>query len=174
MDFVAIDFEASCLPRHGRSFPIEVAISGAEGTRSWLIAPHATWQGWDWTDEAARLHGITRDDLERHGQAPSLVLAELTQAIAGRRVFADSSLDSEWLALLAKGADNKAHDRIEHAGALLDELGAAAVEIETARHFADRYCQARHRAGADARWLWYLLARLQDIASARTTRLKAA
>ena len=55
---MAIDFEASCLPRHGRSFPIEVGIAGGGIARSWIIRPHAAWAGWDWTAEAEALHGL--------------------------------------------------------------------------------------------------------------------
>ena len=38
---IAIDFEASCLPRHGRSYPIEVGVAGDGIERSWIIAPSA-------------------------------------------------------------------------------------------------------------------------------------
>jgi len=174
MGLVAIDFEASCLPRHGRSFPIEVAICGPEGVRSWLITPHADWREWDWTDEAARLHRITRADLASEGQAPAIVFAELMRAIAGRRVLADSHLDADWFALLAQAAGSPVRARVEHAGLLLDEIGASAAHIDTARRFADRHCHAQHRAGPDARWLWCLLARLELIVPIRTPLRKAA
>ena len=53
LPILAVDFEASCLPRHGRSYPIEVGIANENGTaRSWLIRPAVLWEGWTWTEEA--------------------------------------------------------------------------------------------------------------------------
>ncbi len=86
---MAIDFEASCLPRHGRSFPIEVGIAGGGIARSWIIRPHAAWTGWDWTAEAEALHGLSRARIEAEGEPADLVLAQLAAAVAGCRVVAD-------------------------------------------------------------------------------------
>lgn len=86
MDHVAIDFEANCLPRHGRSFPIEVWVTDGRGVRSWLIRPVAERRAWDCTNEALALHGISPE----------------------RRVVADSSLDSYWWRMLAGGAGARA------------------------------------------------------------------
>ncbi|MEI9852878.1 MAG: hypothetical protein WDN24_20705 [Sphingomonas sp.] len=93
-DIVAIDFEASCLPRHGYSFPIEVGIAvNGDHVRSWLIAPDPGWEGWDWTREAEALHGISRDHLIAHGRPAGIVLAELTAEVGANRLVSDSSLD---------------------------------------------------------------------------------
>jgi hypothetical protein len=107
------------------------------------------------------LHGITREVLARDGQAPATVLAEFTEAIGGRRVFADSTLDADWLSVLARATGSAVRDRVEHAVLLLDEIGASAQDVEAARYFVDRQCPDRHRAGPDALWLWSLLDRLQ-------------
>lgn len=161
MDWVTIDFEASCLPRHGRSFPIEVGISGSEGTRAWLIRPAGAWRSWDWTEEALSLHGIRPEQLERSGTAPKRVFGELCRAIGGRRLIADSSVDSYWWETLANAAGDIAPSPIEPVSSILDELGASSADIFAARAHADRVSRARHRAGDDARWLWTLLARLR-------------
>lgn len=174
MGFVTIDFEASCLPKHGRSFPIEVAISGPEGTRSWLIKPDPFWRDWDWTEEAARLHGIGRETLERDGRAPAVVAKELTEAIAGRRVIADSNIDAVWWATLAAAARHSGPCRIEHVGPFLDELGVTAEEIAAAMKFADGLSQSRHRAGPDAQWLRCLLSRAEWIVATRAAFSEAA
>lgn len=174
MSFVAIDFEASCLPRHGRSFPIEVAISGPEGTRSWLIKPHSSWHGWDWTDEAFELHGITRKVLEDHGVEPAIVVEELTRAVAGRRVFADSSIDATWWATLCEAASILPLIRVQHASLLLGEMQASGSEIAAAKRFADQHCSARHRAAPDAEWLWCLLSELERCVAGRTSFRDAA
>jgi hypothetical protein len=165
MNYVTIDFEASCLPRHGRSFPIEVGIADADGTRSWLIKPHASWRDWDWTEEAFRLHGIERQQLDEDGIEPDIVMAELLQAIAGRRVIADSMIDATWWATLADAACRSAFfppapSPIVHVGSILDELGATSQDILLAQQQADLLCRARHRAAADARWLWILMSGL--------------
>ena len=68
MTLIALDFEASCLPRHGRSYPIEIGIADEHGLiRSWLIRPPDAWAGWGWTQEAERLHGISKEQLARDG-----------------------------------------------------------------------------------------------------------
>jgi hypothetical protein len=162
MNWVTIDFEASCLPRHGRSFPIEVAVSGPLGTTSWLIRPHAAWHDWDWTEEAFGLHGLRRADLDQHGLDAHRVLADLSQAIGTARVFADSPLDSHWLGILAQAALPAAAPgfRIDHVGAFFDEIGATHEQIMAAQQRAETLCPARHRAGADARWLRVLIENL--------------
>jgi hypothetical protein len=155
MDYVTIDFEASCLP-------LEVGISGDEGVQSWLIRPGAGWQGWDWTAEALKLHGIHRDRLVIEGQPPHQVFAELSVAIAGRRVIADSRIDNYWWNMLAGAAGEESISPIVDVGAILDELGVTTEAILVAQSHADRLCPARHRAADDARWLWTLLKHLDD------------
>ncbi|MDF0491092.1 hypothetical protein PX699_22750 [Sphingobium sp. H39-3-25] len=174
MDFVAIDFEASCLPRHGRSFPIEVAISGPEGTRSWLIRPHASWRDWDWTEEATRRHCISADELDRKGVSPRQVVQEITKAVCGRRLFADSTIDAIWWATLHADAGIDPLAPIEHASLLVDALGAGSGEIAAAKKVADCRCPGRHRAGPDAAWLWQLLSELERIVLARSELRRAA
>ena len=77
MTVITIDFEASCLPRHGLSYPIEVGIARKGQARSWLIRPHDDWAGWHWSAEAEALHGLSRDRVEREGLPVETVLAEL-------------------------------------------------------------------------------------------------
>jgi len=90
-----IDFEASCLPDAGMSFPIEVALAEVDGpSRVWLIKPHPRWRYWDWTEEAERLHGLSLDTIERDGMPVEDVLEELARAAEGCSVFADSELDA--------------------------------------------------------------------------------
>jgi hypothetical protein len=162
MDYVAIDFEASCLPRHGRSFPIEVAITDQAATRSWLIKPDPLWRDWDWTDEALDLHGIRRDQLDQEGFEPEVVVAELGRSIRGRRVIADSSIDTYWWDTLVDATAVRLPSPIEHVRCVLDELGATSEQIFSAQGQADRLCPARHRAAADARWLWTLLSKVRE------------
>lgn len=167
IDVVTIDFEASCLPRQGRSFPIEVGICGALGTSSWLIRPLPEWRQWDWTDEAFRLHGIDRDMLEDQGIDPAIVMSQLLRAVGGSRVIADSPIDRIWWQTLLDAAapkrpesDSTAPLVIEHISDFFDELGATAGQIRFAQMRADELCPQRHRAGTDARWQFCLLSAL--------------
>lgn len=165
---MTIDFEASCLPRHGRSFPIEIGISDLRGTtRSWLVRPHASWANWTWTAEAQALHGLTLDHMRLHGQCADLVMAELVDATRGCRVVSDSELDTGWLDTLARAASQPVPWRIDHVTTLFDELNATAGEISAALAMTDRTSRRRHRAGDDAGWLAGLISHLREIATCR-------
>lgn len=168
MSLVAIDFEASCLPCHGRSFPIEVGIAMAGGlTRSWLIRPHDAWAGWDWTREAQSLHGLTRERLDRDGLPADHVMAELTAAIGTSRLVADSYLDAGWLATLADAAGIASPTKIAHIEEVIDRLGAQDTEIARAQARANARSLIRHRAGGDAQWLAAFIAALETIVAER-------
>lgn len=157
MTTVAIDFEASCLPRHGRSFPIEVGVAADGRSQSWLIRPHESWAGWDWTAEAQALHGLTPEKLHREGLPVEAVLDRLIAATDGRQVVADSIIDQYWLETLARAAGESAPFLIDHVSLLLDEYGAGQSRIASAVEYADVRHPQRHRAASDAAWLSALL-----------------
>jgi hypothetical protein len=176
MNCVTIDFEANCLPSRGRSFPIEVGICGPLGTRSWLIRPLPEWRQWAWTDEAIALHGITLQQLDEQGVDPAIVVAEVRRAVGDRRLVADSTIDQDWWQTLLDAAEPAIpvapHDAaplvIEHISDVFDELCATDEQIESAQRRANWLRADRHRAGADARWLYTLLSDLtQQIAAER-------
>jgi DNA polymerase III epsilon subunit-like protein len=170
---LAIDFEASCLPRDGRSFPIEVALADGRGfVRSWLIAPDARWADWHWSAEAERLHGLDREMVETHGRPAADVLAELAIAASGAHVIADSTLDADWLATLADAAGVRPPFRVGHIVPLMDELGTTAAEAAHAEMLAAGLGLARHRAADDAQRLAVLMRSL--VASARDRRASTA
>lgn len=163
MHIITIDFEASCLPRHGRSFPIEVGIADGGMSRSWLIRPHDDWAGWDWTPEAEALHGLSRDRIEGEGLPASVVLAELVAATQGHRVVADSLIDQYWLDTLAAAAGAPSPFTIHHVATLFDEVRADDVRVAAAVAFADGQGVARHRAAADALWLAALIDHIRGV-----------
>lgn len=154
---MTIDFEASCLPRHGRSFPIEVGIADGGMARSWLIRPHDDWAGWDWTPEAEALHGLSRERIEQEGQPASVVLAELIEATRGHRIVADSLIDQYWLDTLAVAAGMPSPFHIDHVVTLFDEEQADEARVAAAVSFADGQGATRHRAAGDALWLSALI-----------------
>ncbi len=153
MTILTLDFEASCLPRHGRSFPIEVGLAGGGLSRSWLIRPDDRWTGWDWTREAEALHGLTFERLLRDGLPAARVLSELIDHVQGRRVIADSVLDTYWLGELAAAAAVPMPFVIDHITMLFDEQRADDARIAKAIVYADSLGLKRHRAEGDAQWL---------------------
>ncbi len=167
MHIVAIDFEASCLPRHGRSFPIEVGIAGDRfSSCSWLIRPHASWAGWTWTASAEAVHGLSLDRLYRDGLPAERVAAELIEAIGGRRIVADSLLDGIWMETLT-GAAGMATPPIAHVSELFEELDASDEDIAAAQAAVSGLPFLRHRAGDDARWLATMIAEVEAAAHRR-------
>jgi DNA polymerase III epsilon subunit-like protein len=165
---ITIDFEASCLSRHGHSYPIEVGIADANGgSRAWLIQPHRSWDGWDWTEEAQNLHGISYDRLLREGEPVGDVANALRQALTGHRVIADSWIDAYWLETLAAAAGTFLPSKIGHISTVMDELGSTAQEIIAAQTELDRQGFRRHRAADDARWLSALIGILTKASATR-------
>lgn len=164
MNIRTIDFEASCLPRHGRSFPIEVGVAGAGAAESWLIRPHESWEGWDWTRQAEALHGLSLERIRDEGLPVEAVFEKLTAAVKGCRVVADSVIDQYWLQTLADTQAVVAPFAIDHVSLLLDEWGADEPRIAAAMAHADAQHTARHRAVADALWLSGLIEALSGAA----------
>jgi hypothetical protein len=151
---LTIDFEASCLPKHGLSFPIEVGIADQNGwSRAWLIEPHKDWADWSWTMEAEHLHGITREHLHRQGLPAARVLVELIGVIGQRRVIADSYLDEIWFRTLCAAARMPLPCRIEQICKLTEEFQSTPEEIGRAIDTANLRMTDRHRAAFDAVWL---------------------
>jgi hypothetical protein len=140
MDCVAIiDFEASCLPEDGESYPIEVALARVGGlAKSWLIRPSARWRFWDWSDEAEDLHGISQDLLQRQGLPVQQVLAELALAAQGCRVYADSDLDAYWMETLVQACRVPPPFPVLYLGELFVEMktNPAAIAIAEAKALA--------------------------------------
>lgn len=145
-----LDIEASGFGRHG--YPIEVGFVRDDG-RAWctLIRPLPEWTHWD--EDAARLHGITREALHRHGRPPAAVAQTLNEALSGRTVYCDGwAHDYTWLAALYEAADLAPSFRLESVQHLLDERRRAHLDPALQRlRAAD--AAPRHRASADARVL---------------------
>lgn len=161
MRIIAIDFEASCLPRHGQSFPIEVGISEDGRTaRSWLIRPTPSWREWDWTTEAERLHGLSRTHLERDGLPARDVAQALAAAVGDAYLVSDSPIDHDWLRTLCEAAGMPIFTHVHTVGELFDARGLASGPILDAVARVEGLGLRRHRAGDDARWLAAVLAEL--------------
>ncbi len=152
-----LDFEASCYPDDGRSFPIEVAVARLKDgeVRSWLIRPHPDWRDWTWDPGAERAHGISRELLEREGLPADQVIDELAAIVSGLEVVSDSESDQLWLEVLCSAAQREPPFAIGSSAHLLKLLGVAgqtqenptwqAADAEARRRFPQL-----HRARPDA------------------------
>jgi len=167
MGIITIDFEASCLPQRGPSYPIEVGIAGDGGSSAWLIQPHASWLGWQWSGEAERLHGITLGQLQREGQPVEVVAHALRAALVGHRAVADSGFDNYWMKTLAEAAGTGLPASIEHISVIFRELNTTAEEIAVAQTAIDNSKTHEHRARYDAIWLRALIGEVTKAASHR-------
>ena len=90
-----VDFEASGFGQD--SYPIEVGLILKNGmTYQSLIRPHEHWT--QWQDKASDLHGITREELMRHGKPPQIVCQELNLFCRDQVLYTDCwSHDHHWL-----------------------------------------------------------------------------
>lgn len=175
MSFIAIDFEASCLPQFGRSFPVEVGIASSFGwSRSWLIRPHQDWWDWDWTDEAQALHGITPERLDREGLDVRDVARFLREAVGTSDVIADSYLDDDWSRTLFTAAGERDHLPVRCLADLQAFHEIEMQQLTKAMAEADRQRARRHHAEEDARWLVNMLRELGLDSADRLVRARAA
>lgn len=157
-----IDFEASCLPQFGKSYPIEVALARTDGSsRAWLIYPLPEWRNWDWSEEAEALHRISREMLERKGLPAELVLSEMAEFSGDCEVYADADLDAFWLELLAHGVGRKPPFAVRYLGEWMVERGFTRPQVVTALEAAKQRNPREHFARDDARRL-ALVARILD------------
>ncbi len=161
--YALIDFEASCLPEYGQSFPIEVALARVDGgSVQWLIRPAPQWRYWDWSDEAQALHGLTRAQIEREGTPAAQVMAELNAAAAGYHIFADADLDAFWLETLAEACGIQPTFPVRYLGELMVEQGFTRPQVVSALAKARERMPREHAARADAQRLALTLKLLLD------------
>jgi len=165
-----IDFEASCLPGHGRrSYPIEVAVGLPETGELtiWLIKPEREWlEGWDWYYEAEQMHGLTRPHLLAHGLPRAHVARELLAAVDGHEVLSDCPrYEHHWLSVLI-GRDPGL--RVGALGALLDDVAGGGRMGHTLRERAAAHARKvaprTHRAGDDVRHILTMVRELRRLA----------
>lgn len=149
-----IDFEASCLPEFGQSFPIEAAIARIDGrSAAWLIRPAEAWKYWDWSDDAEQLHGISRSMLEQEGLPPAQVIAEMLEFVRDCDVYADADLDEYWLEVLCQAAGAKLPFPVRYLGEFMKKRGYTRGQVVSALDKAKRLLPQEHLAREDAKRL---------------------
>jgi DNA polymerase-3 subunit epsilon len=142
-----LDFEASSLSP--ASWPVELGYAwierGRVRSRATLIAPRADWSMDDWSDVAARVHGIPLAAI-RAG-APADAVAAETDRFAGFEVVSENpAWEQRWLDRLR--GERTPHIAVRPLRAALrerlDDAGASAAAAALFRSGAP------HRAGPDA------------------------
>jgi hypothetical protein len=126
---VFLDFEASSLGKH--SYPIEIAWVFEDGrSRSFLIKPKPGWT--DWSADAEKVHGISRDRLQEEGSDVELVVRELMAELSGNELYASSpSWDGKWLSALLRGGGMPRHAlRLRKSDDLFTEVASAILNTD--------------------------------------------
>ncbi|MFT6029180.1 MAG: DNA polymerase III epsilon subunit-like protein [Oleiphilaceae bacterium] len=144
---IFIDFEASSLDLLS-SYPIEVGICLPSGeTRSWLIKPHVLWK--DWSEKAARIHGISKATLQEEGQEISEVIKELNSVISGTAYCDAWAFDSFWMHRLFKAGKCKSNFELDSITSILDSEQIDQWQ-DIRAGVIDESKLVRHRAANDA------------------------
>lgn len=169
--YVFLDFEASSLSKV--SYPIEVGWVHENGSgESHLIRPAPGWTEWD--DDAARIHGLSRERLLRDGEPHAAVCDRLLDVFSGNDVLVSApSWDGHWLSMLLRAAGKPRHlvrfqsTDIAFRAAAQQRLGPEA-STETVGALIDatrravKAAPASHRALGDARQEWEIWRRIVD------------
>lgn len=158
---IIIDLEASGFGRD--SYPIEIGIAMPSGeTECMLIRPEATWRHWD--NASARLHGIEREQLFRHGRPVREVADRVNFLLQGKTVYTDGwGVDQGWLSLLFDTAQRRQQFRLEALQSLFDERQFDVWNKIKNKIFAENPFP-RHRASNDARVLQLTYQQTQHLA----------
>ena len=163
---VFVDFEASSLGKRG--FPVEVGWAAEDGTEeAHLIRPAPGWE--EWSEEAERIHGLSRERLQREGTPHDVVARRMLAVLDGHQLYASApSWDGQWLSRLLRAAGLPRHalrlrdteeaqeraalEVMEQAGLPAAVRKARLAEIlEAARGTAEGAGPPAHRALEDAR-----------------------
>ncbi|MCJ2182263.1 hypothetical protein MTR62_06050 [Novosphingobium sp. 1949] len=158
-----IDFEASCLPEYGQSFPIEVAIARIDGrSRAWLIRPSPRWEYWDWSSEAEALHGISRELLALKGLPVEQVFAEMVAFTEDCDLYADADLDEYWFEVLCQAVGRNPPFPIRFLGEFIGKRGYTRPQVVAALEAAKGKLPKEHLAREDAKRLALMVRLLLD------------
>jgi len=101
---IFLDFEASSLS--GQSFPVEIGwVAEDGGGETHLIRPAPGWA--DWSPEAERIHGLSRDLLAREGRPVEVVARRVLDVLGAQGVVVASDAarwEQMWLNRLMQAA----------------------------------------------------------------------
>jgi|APMI01.1.fsa_nt_gi hypothetical protein len=160
-----IDVEASGFG--STSYPIEVGFVLPDGASYCaLIQPAAGWSHWD--ESAERVHLVSRETLQEHGQPADEVAQHLNNCLQGRTVYCDAWYhDFTWLSRLFHAAGSHQAFQLEDIRTLLNEAQAEHWHL-TKLQIQAELGLPRHRASNDAKILQATLARVRILYGTRT------
>ncbi|PID41637.1 MAG: hypothetical protein CSB48_13980 [Proteobacteria bacterium] len=155
---VILDIEASGFGRG--SYPVEIGFALPDGSvHCTLIRPQEHWT--HWSEQAARLHKITRESLFESGKPCHEVARWLNQHLRGHIVYSDAwGHDLSWLGALFEEAQAPQLFRLEALATVLSDEQMKHWS-STRQRILDKLQLDRHRASTDARviQLTYLFSR---------------
>ncbi|WP_100656300.1 hypothetical protein [Alteromonas flava] len=142
-----IDIEASGFGAD--SYPIELGVVRDDGARFCrLIKPFDDWCHWD--EQAASLHGITREKLLRHGNDGIDVCLALNAFVGDSTIYSDGwVVDQPWLIKLYAAANCQMSFRVSPLESLLKEIHLLRWDMIKSDVTVE-YGGSRHRASVDA------------------------
>jgi DNA polymerase III epsilon subunit-like protein len=142
-----IDIEASGFGRG--SYPIEVGFALPDRTSySFLIKPAQSWT--HWSDEAEKIHGLSRELLQKEGLPMKDVAYELNRVLADRVLYSDAwSFDSSWLGRIFEEAGIVQRFRLETITTLLSQKQLEIWHATKEHIWQERGIKGRHRAARD-------------------------
>ena len=153
---LAMDFEASTLPEHGGTYPIEVGLAPVRrpGERiAWLIRPTEAWRvRGTWNPQSEAVHGIALERLMDEGLEVEAVVSRLDEVLDGKVVVSDNAAaEAVWLGLLYDAIGREPVTRVVGAPALMQALACdARALVNEVKAEAHRRVPREHRAGEDA------------------------
>lgn len=147
---IILDIEASGFGLG--SYPIEIGFIMDDG-RSWcsLVKPEPSWEHWD--PNAAALHGIGRDQLQKHGRSSLDIAQTLNDWLHHQVVYTDAwAHDYTWLNKIFEAANLSPSFKLDNLRTLLSDQDAEQWHVTKLR-VAKLHPMPRHRASNDARLL---------------------
>lgn len=144
---IIVDIEASGFGAN--SYPIEVGLVFADGSRYCrLIKPAPEWRSW--SDEAERVHGISKEVLAERGVPYVEVAKDLNRLLSGKIVYSDGwVVDEPWLITLFNRAGISREFYISDIMTIMNETGLS-MWHQVKNEVLAQYDEPRHRASFDA------------------------
>lgn len=142
-----IDIEASGFGSH--SYPIEIGVIKPNGERYCaLIEPFPDWD--HWSESAQKVHGISRQLLEKRGRKPREICIELNQFLGDMTAYSDAwTHDSPWLNRLFFAARVQPSFHLSPIEVIACEAQLLLWD-QTKKQLEQRLDIRRHRASGDA------------------------
>lgn len=157
-----LDIEASAFG--AGSYPVEIGYVLPDGSCDcMIIRPEPSWLRWD--EEAAALHGLSRELLSRVGLPVGEVAERLNRQLAGQLLYSDAwGNDYSWLSLLFDSAGLMQRFELQPLRQILDEHQVSQWH-RVRRQVEQELALPRHRASGDARVLQQTWLRTRETAA---------